>query len=275
MLEYYWTTIDEGDPAKVKVCHPLQSFHQCFAVVSQILVATMLILRTYALHEQSKRVLALILMVSALVLGIGGWSIVTSREPRGTHRSDFYPRIGCAAYLTDFASRRIGFAWIGMLVFDAMILGLTISKAFMRQERGTVSSLGTGRPISLAATLVRDGTLYFLVMALANIGNIISYIYGGPYARGSATTLSNVLSSILISRFMFNLRDRKPANRSQRVSASSPFCTTGNEALSESVPMTVVSAYFGTEIEDENGDTYGRTNYAAGSSVSRSPSAIR
>ncbi|ESK87061.1 hypothetical protein Moror_11942 [Moniliophthora roreri MCA 2997] len=52
-------------------CDKLQSYHQYYAVVVQIMVGVMLVLRTYALYGRNRKVLAGMLAVMFAAIGFG------------------------------------------------------------------------------------------------------------------------------------------------------------------------------------------------------------
>ncbi|KAJ7773831.1 hypothetical protein B0H16DRAFT_1510147 [Mycena metata] len=196
VVEYFWTT---ENPKKTAICYALQIYHQYFAIVAQIFVAAMLIMRTYALYDRSRRILVVCLAVAASAAIIGAYIIFSGKKkPDDLH--NIIIRVGCPSGLDAEQGRRIGYAWTGMLAFDLVIFGFTLAKALAvsRQQRG-----------GLLALLARDGSLYFLVIVASNSGNIISCMYAGPYTRGVVTTFTNIISSVMISRLMLNLRLHK------------------------------------------------------------------
>ncbi|KAJ7129081.1 hypothetical protein C8R46DRAFT_1143742 [Mycena filopes] len=222
IVEYYWTT---DDPAKVAICSMLQTYHQYYAIVAQIFVAAILIMRTYALYERSRRVLIFLLVVAGAAASVGAYIIFSGKGNTDDFR-DIVVRVGCASGLDIEQSRRIGFAWTGMLIFDLVIFGFTSAKALTlsREKKGGLMDL-----------LFRDGSVYFLVIIASNLGNIISFMYAGPYARGVATTFTNILSQVMVSRLMLNLRlhRRDPTMR-----------TAASTTLHDMPITTVVDEYY-------------------------------
>ncbi|KAJ7260155.1 hypothetical protein C8J57DRAFT_1471789, partial [Mycena rebaudengoi] len=216
-VQYFW--IAPGTPSKISVCGKLISYHQYFVVFSQVIIGVMLIMRTYALYERDKRILTLMIVVSCAVIGVGLWSVLG-----GTGKPDKEPPmglfIGCASAIS--RSERIGLAiaWISLGIFDCMIFVLTLYRALSRRHP-------TG--FALIPVLLRDGSIYFRVMVLSNVSNIITFLIGTvstsvsntaatlnavqPYTRGTVTTFTNVISSIMISRLMLNLRNPALADR--------------------------------------------------------------
>ncbi|KAI0328546.1 hypothetical protein GY45DRAFT_1326119 [Cubamyces sp. BRFM 1775] len=168
-------------------------YHQAFAMMSQGIVAILLILRTYALYECNKRILALL-----VGMHFGGSihclsAVLTSKSPLTTDiQLDFrYPR--CNLSLTDDQGADLALAWSAMLWFDTIIFLLTFFKAIqMRRE------LSGG----LLEMLFRDGD----ILVAVNMVNIITFLPNTPL-KGMATTMTNVLSVTLTSRLMLNLRN--------------------------------------------------------------------
>ncbi|KAF8157131.1 hypothetical protein B0H34DRAFT_712330 [Crassisporium funariophilum] len=192
-------------------CHRTPK-HQYLAIAIQLVVACkssnlcrndplrcslvgMLIMRTYALYERSRKVLALYIGVSAVAVAVGCWAVLGGKT---THKpQDTSVPIGCGVSLTHYQAIRLGAAWGGMLVFDFLVFAMTLYKSLtLPRTAGT----------NLLSVLFRDGAIYFGVMMAANLGNILTFMYGGPYTRGVATTFTNIISSVMISRLMLNLR---------------------------------------------------------------------
>ncbi|KAJ7205331.1 hypothetical protein B0H12DRAFT_457149 [Mycena haematopus] len=202
----YGISLITTDPSQVGVCKGLQHYHEYFALLSQILVAVMLIMRTYALYERNKYVLASMVCVTLCVIGFALYILL-----RGTGRDTLDPRLkalalGCPAPTPHDMNIRTGAAWGGMLVFDVMIFLLTIYKALWYDRRRR----------NLFSVMFRDGSVYFGIMIAVNIGNIITYTQGGPIISGSGTTFVNVVSSVMLTRLMLNLRDPRILRLAQR-----------------------------------------------------------
>ncbi|KAI0647193.1 hypothetical protein C8Q79DRAFT_611045 [Trametes meyenii] len=182
-------------------CRQLQLYHQIFAMLSQAVVAVLLILRTYALYNCNKRILALL-----IAMHLGGAvhclsAVLTSKSPLTT-----ISQARCTtswSLLNPIHPNRgihLALAWSAMLWFDSIIFALTLYKAIqMRRE------LSGG----LLETLFRDGTIYYGILMAVNMVNIITFLETPPNTpmKGMATTMTNVLSVTLTSRLMLNLRD--------------------------------------------------------------------
>ncbi|KAF9029125.1 hypothetical protein BDZ89DRAFT_1065648 [Hymenopellis radicata] len=241
IVEYFWTGFP---PNKEAVCHQMQRFHQYFALFVQLVVATMLIMRTYALYERSRKVLFLQVSVAFAVVAIGCYSIISGKKTALVHL--VLPYVGCPAGLSKDAAYRLGAAWTGMLVFDVLVFYLTLRKALILNRRGGVN---------LLTVLLRDGSVYFGVMVMANIANILTFFLADVYLRGCGTTFTNVIASTMVSRLMLNLRDPKLARTPLSTSISNAHFTTLNPRWT-TMPTRPTVNRMGAVTEEQH-DEYG------------------
>ncbi|KAJ7862213.1 hypothetical protein B0H13DRAFT_2659106 [Mycena leptocephala] len=163
------------DPSKAARCAALQGYRTYFSLLSIILVAVILIMRTYALYERNKHILAFMIVVTlaAVAFALEHTCVHICRSVVVSVNADLNIFIGTAA------------AWGGMLVFDVMIFILTLYKA-LRYDACTGS---------LFSVLFRDGCMYFGIMTTVNAINIGIYIMGGPILSGSGTAIVNAYAS--------------------------------------------------------------------------------
>ncbi|KAI0065299.1 hypothetical protein BV25DRAFT_1913898 [Artomyces pyxidatus] len=152
-------------------------------------------MRVYALYDRNRYVLVFLILVAAMGVAVACWVVVTKGVDATEVITTAVP--GCNQLLDNEGGQRLALAWSGVLVFDTSVFVLTLSKAFR---------LGLGSGGKLLKVLVRDGALYFTVLFLANLGNILMLLHAPPVLKDSSTTLTNVLSSTLVSRVMLNLR---------------------------------------------------------------------
>ncbi|KAI6038352.1 hypothetical protein EDC04DRAFT_1993028 [Pisolithus marmoratus] len=90
-------------------------------------------------------------------------------------------------------------AWGGQLLFDVLVFIFTFRKLMSTRLLGKQSFM---------ALSLRDGALYFGVMTVVNVANIIMYlVMADPFERSMLSTPTNMLCAIMISRLMLNLRD--------------------------------------------------------------------
>ncbi|EMD34836.1 hypothetical protein CERSUDRAFT_86285 [Gelatoporia subvermispora B] len=198
-----------------KPCLNLQMYHQLFSVILQVLVGVLLIMRTYALYQRSRKILWLLIAVASGVIAVGCWATLAKHPDSPIIPLD----VGCTTSLStihifaDFTA-----AWSGMLVFDLVVFLLTLVKCI---------KLGRGNARTLLDIFVRDGEC----MAGANLSNILTFIVS-PLIKGVTTIFTNIVSATLISRLMLNLRDPKILLRQDTMTfgtstaPSTPFVST-------------------------------------------------
>ncbi|KAJ6589278.1 hypothetical protein B0H19DRAFT_1103488 [Mycena capillaripes] len=213
VIQNFWTT--ESTPHKIMICQHLETYHQYFIIVTQILVGLMLLLRTYALYERSKPVLAFMIFVAVASIAVAIWSVLTGKA--GGSGQNLHLYVGCAYGFTQAQGVSLATAWAGSGVFDFMVFLLTLRKG-----------LGANIPgANLLGLLLRDGSIYFGVMAVSNLSNILTFVLGSPYTRGIATTFCSVISSLMISRLMLNLRDPSLLHIMSGAISEGPSAATG------------------------------------------------
>ncbi|KAJ7245637.1 hypothetical protein B0H12DRAFT_1127396 [Mycena haematopus] len=201
VMEYFWS--EESSAHKIKICLGLESYHQYFIIVTQLIVAVMLMLRTYALYERSKRVLAWMILVASGAVAVGIWTVISGKAVDQSTNLPLY--FGCNYPTSRAQGLSLAAAWAGVAVFDCMIFLLTLSRVFSARRNSTILTI-----------LLRDGSIYFGVMVLSNLSNILTFVFGTEYTRGIATTFTNIISSVMLSHLMFNLRDPKLAHMAGR-----------------------------------------------------------
>ncbi|KAJ7161791.1 hypothetical protein C8R43DRAFT_991490 [Mycena crocata] len=201
VVQYNSTTTDSAKMPVSTLCRAMRAYHQYFALVSQVMVAIILIMRTFALYDRSKRILALTVLITLGIFAFAIAELLTKTEVETL--ADNIAAFGCPIGTPHAKSLRLAAAWSGMLLFDVMIFGLTLYKALRLK-------VGRGELLTI---LIRDGSVYFALMIASNACNIGTYTMGGPFMSGTLTTVTNVLASVMISRLMFNLsgpRERLP-----------------------------------------------------------------
>ncbi|KAF7343841.1 hypothetical protein MSAN_01965400 [Mycena sanguinolenta] len=203
VMEQFWTAPSTAE--KIRICQQLQYYHQWFIITTQIIIGAMLVLRTYALYERNKRVLGLMLAIGACI--IAACIALYGKKPGVNYDFNNLPlHLGCTYGIIPAQSPGLIVAWASMAVFDCLIFSLTLRKALCQRYPSAKH---------LLSVLLRDGSVYFGVMMILNVSNILTFIFGGLmikptrklYTRGVVTTFANIISSILISRLMLNIRN--------------------------------------------------------------------
>ncbi|KAK7455230.1 hypothetical protein VKT23_011103 [Stygiomarasmius scandens] len=79
-------------------------------------------------------------------------------------------------------------------------------KAYATARDDTRFARALGGRVSLMQVLIADGSLYFVVMALANLINILTFYLAEPAFRGGLSSFASCISVTMMSRLMLNLR---------------------------------------------------------------------
>jgi len=147
-------------------CDRLTSFHQASIIVSQVIVCLVLVLRTHALYGRSRRILLLIFGIGFILLAIISWSLFNQESTKVIAP-------GCLNGATTTTGRRLAYAWEALLVFDALIFGLTLKIALSRGP----SSLRLRDMSKMMSLILWDvtGSMYFALMALVNLANVLTF----------------------------------------------------------------------------------------------------
>ncbi|KAI0635333.1 hypothetical protein C8Q77DRAFT_1107469 [Trametes polyzona] len=204
-------------------CRQYAFFRQLLLIINQVVVCFILFLRTYALYGRDIRILVLVVGVGMILLAVACWSIV------GQHQ-DIELRGGCHLLAERMTAIRLAVSWEALFAFDLMVFTLTVCKTFRERFRHRVTS---GRH-DIITLILRDGSMYFAVMASVNFANTLTFYFLEPVLRGCLSTLASSVSVTMMSRLMLNLqgsaagRDRDAAGGG----TSSMYPTTSDNSTS-------------------------------------------
>lgn len=179
-----------------------------------------LILRVYAIYRSSKWILILTVPVYLAELAVMGWSI-----PAGSPASLPPGFIGCVPSEKPGTGRRLSALYAAALAFDATIFLLTFARAiYMRFTKST---------IPLAQLIIRDGTLYFLVIFIVNLVNVCLLTLAPADLSAINAPFASMITAVLVARLMINLREagKQTVVNSQRVSTSTKVLSTWRPAV--------------------------------------------
>ncbi|KAJ4468485.1 hypothetical protein C8R41DRAFT_871174 [Lentinula lateritia] len=139
-------------PSGQSSCHPWEEFQEFFHAFAQIIVATLLTMRVYALYARDRRVL--IVLTGIIVFGIGA-TIISLVFSESTPAPSLFP-IGCHDIL-DLKN-----AACKPLIH--LNLNARLQPRVKQLEKFSVFTI-----------IVRDGSIYFGIMALANLVNVLTF----------------------------------------------------------------------------------------------------
>jgi len=204
-LAFFWSSTSVN---RVHTCLHLWNYRFYLLLLIQIVIGVLLIMRVYALYRHNKWILGALCCIAIFVI------VFSALEGANklTANVSGLPPMGCLIPTSQKEATKIANGLTSLLAFDVIIFGLTAYKSWTRNPMGSDI---------LLHILFRDGAIYFGVVALANIAVIIALRLASPYHKTGLTTATNILSSIVISRIMLNLRDPKLLTDTQSNSSTS------------------------------------------------------
>jgi len=182
----------------IETCGKLDVTHGTLIIVQEFLVGCTLVLRVLAMCSFNRRVVFMLSLLALIVLVLGAWSVVPSGPAPTTDTN--LP--GCHSLISRAQSIRLAAAWEAQLAGDIILLTLTLCHGYNHSERGEMLRAGL-----LWRVLVRDGAMYFGIICLANLANILMYYFGDMYTSSSISTFTVSLSVTMICRLMLNLHE--------------------------------------------------------------------
>jgi len=108
---------------------------------------------------------------------------------------------GCHSASSQDTADHLAVAWEALFVYDCMIFVLTVLRTL--QENRRRGHMG-GWLISL---VIRDGAIYFAVMAGVQCANTLTFYLSPPVSRGALSIFASSISVTMMSRFMLKLHD--------------------------------------------------------------------
>ncbi|KAF7967544.1 hypothetical protein HWV62_33964 [Athelia sp. TMB] len=96
---------------------------------------------------------------------------------------------------------RLVIPWEALFAYDVMVVTLTVLKTWRARHRFGFSP----GYVSLFGLILRDGAMYFTVMAFGGLANVLTFYYSRPLLKGVLSSFSSCMSVVLISRLMLNL----------------------------------------------------------------------
>ncbi|KAF9040756.1 hypothetical protein BJ165DRAFT_320359 [Panaeolus papilionaceus] len=182
------------------VCDRFVMFEGAQTIVFVGICELIMILRVYALYGRSVVILLFLMTLwctQIVVSSIGvhtGWAVPLPAT------------LGPACVLD---SNTVIFAalWVSPLITDSCIFILTLWR--IRHYRQRI------RSTPLVQIFLRDGIMYFFAIFSANFFNSMIYFVAAPDLKAVGASFSQLLTSVMISRLVLNLRavSNKTANR--------------------------------------------------------------
>jgi len=194
-------------------CELVGLLGQLLLFANQLLICVILLIRVYAIYARDIRILV-------LFIGIG--VITTALTSFALAHQDSKPLVGypgCILQRTEESAIRVAIPWECVLVYDALVMVLTIGKTFnSRRANHSRRKSGMRTDMDISTLIFRDGAVYFVAMSVLNILNILAFYITPPLLRGSLSVFVSVMGVNLVSRVVLNLRDAATGSQPHRTS---------------------------------------------------------
>lgn len=159
----------------------------------QLFVCFILTLRTYALYCRNKRLLISMIIIVCALAGVAAGTF-------GLRSSAIVPGMNCLDSYAKEITVSPGLGWVTLLVYELLVFVLTVRR--ICKIRAVSLAISRGHMLDI---MFQDGAMYFAVMTLFNLLNILMYYCGSNTTRGSLATFTSCISVTLVSRLMLNL----------------------------------------------------------------------
>ncbi|KAJ3892294.1 hypothetical protein GG344DRAFT_64696 [Lentinula edodes] len=159
----------------------LDLYAQILIYVVQINISILFLLRMHAIYGGSKRIAGFlgVVLIGMMVNNVVQLYLADRTGPAAVDPPSASAQVGTIPSFSDTQS--------GLFV-DWNIYGYMMSRGI-----GTV--------------VMRDGLMYFGIITLATLANILAFAFGTEFTKGLLPIFSNIISSVMMSRLMLNLRE--------------------------------------------------------------------
>jgi len=172
------------------MCMQYHTLPTGFVITCVVVAHLIFTLRTYALYGRAKRILQL--FIPLLLIELGVMIFTAFNETIVT----LPPGQGC---LPGSPNRISGIlTWAVPCAFDCVVFGFTIVK--------TVSHIRNNVNAPVINVLLRDGVIYFVILLVAYLLNILLFSLGSPGIKDINAGFSAMITIIMTCRLILNLR---------------------------------------------------------------------
>ncbi|KAJ7245612.1 hypothetical protein B0H12DRAFT_1235734 [Mycena haematopus] len=161
------------------------------SALSKTAICLFLTVRIYALYGRQTKVWVYMLGAGAILMGVSLWAI------SGNGGTPVDGVVGCHIANSQTSGIHLAVPWEALFIYDVLIAAALLYKSLQTRSES--------RSEPLLSLLIRDGAVYFVVMAAINLANILTFYLAGPLLRGCLSTMASSLSVTMMSRLMLNL----------------------------------------------------------------------
>jgi len=220
LISFIVVTVSYHDPWKQSVCERFVLFPEALKVVTTVAIGSIFILRLHAIYGRSYVIVAVGVALLLLELGLKIWAFTDGVE------LPLPPElVGCV--LVGRHNSRFVFTWIAELIFDSAVFFMTLwrSIALNRKRPGNADTL-----LNL---ILRDGVIYFGVIFVVNLGNVLTFLLATADISAINASFSTLITSVMVSRLILNLRGAGQPENSQLTAEKYQFRTPYSASVRE------------------------------------------
>ncbi|KAJ7695253.1 hypothetical protein B0H14DRAFT_3659193 [Mycena olivaceomarginata] len=178
-------------------CSTMERVLEGLLLLQDTLVQFMLGLRVFALYGFNRMVLLSMSITAGLAFALGAWTIIGYGNPQMLSAPGMF---GCHTDIPRITAFRLAGTSEAQLAYDALVFGLTLYRA--RADHAAMSLI----PGSLIERMACDGAMYFGIILLAKLANVLSLYFGDIIIAGILSWWGTSLSVTLLSRLILNLQ---------------------------------------------------------------------
>ncbi|KAG2152735.1 hypothetical protein DEU56DRAFT_513087 [Suillus clintonianus] len=183
-----------ADRSKYTSCSTFNSVSSASHMISIIAAEGLLIFRTFAFWQQSKKVLVWLLLLAAIC--IAGSVGVTKAVNSLNHPAPGANTTGCVFESGNTSAIQYGF----LILFELVLIILNVYKRFHFYQDSRSR---------LVAILYRDGLVYMTCIIIASVANIFIDVFAPAAYTNIMDGPQLVIHGVLASRILFNLRESR------------------------------------------------------------------
>jgi len=190
-----------NSPRGMQACSSFAHYPGSVSVFSQAVISAFLVMRSYALLRRQLWVLLVTIPLSIISVGVTAWAIVQVE----TATIVFGAQMSCVP-IRMVSLQPFRASWLVHTLFDTLVFTITVWKTYRLQKEQRRFGIRS----RLAELLLRDGSVYYVIMAAVNLFNFLpSWFPANEYfaaTSGNKSEIPHALSVTLLSRMILNLR---------------------------------------------------------------------
>ncbi|KAI0746632.1 hypothetical protein C8Q80DRAFT_1354782 [Daedaleopsis nitida] len=196
-LGYIVIIVSFHDPSWSKAtCQHYILYPEILKIFTATAVGFIFILRLYSIYSKSTGVLYSFTGLLIFELAVKIWAFtdgVMLELPPGF--------VGCILTGKSSPGDRIIYTWVAELVFDSAVFFATLYRTIQLYRRTII-----GEALSLITVIMRDGIMYFAAIFVSNLVTVLIFVVTQPDLKVINASFSTLITSLMVSRLMLNLR---------------------------------------------------------------------